>query len=410
MTGCLGCLLSTAALGTRAADADSSATTPFEVGVGVHLGLGKSDRARVRSLLEGGVFTSVRDEVLWSRVERERGRLAMPGSLAAIDGMLNVDSPALGLRPLLILDYGNALYGAGLPVTAAQREAFARYAAFVAARYKDQVAYLEIWNEWNEGLGSHSRPRIKGSADDYVALLRVVVPAIRRVAPTVRILAGATAHIDRRWSVRMAALGGLDLVDGFSVHPYTYAHTDAVLRRPERAIRGLQSLERDMRAAAGRAEAIPFYITEIGMPHGVAPNHLDEAEVADYLTRFLLLARAQPFVRGVWVYELLDRDVGIRGAESRFGLHDFNGRPREAMLMLRTWLRRLHGASQVSHQEDGDYHVVRWRSPDGDRLEAHWSTSGTVALRGEVGEGNPRNGLPARVGARPRFISGGSDS
>lgn len=398
----------------HAADKAQSRPAPaFEIGVGIHLGLNLAERPLVLDLLSEGAFSSVRDEVLWSRVETSPGRFEIPDSLAQLDQLLLEDAPRLGMRPVVILDYGNRHHGAGLPVNDAQRAAFARYASFVARRYRDSAAYFEIWNEWNEGLGASVRPRPKGSAEDYVALLEQVVPVLRAAAPEARILAGATSRLDRKWSRRFAELGGLALVDGFSVHPYNYEHANPALRAPERVIDGLRSLEAEMRGAAGRQDPIPFYVTEIGMPHSVAPQHLTQAEVTNYLTRFLLLARAQDFIKGVWIYELLDRDLEARGKESRFGLHDRIGRPREAMAWIGGLAELLLRARGVEHRSEGNHHVVRWTSIGDGTMEAHWSTAGAVQIRGAAGiqplawPGAAAQGgdaMDATVGSRPRLF------
>lgn len=65
---------------------------------------------------------------------------------------------------------------------------FARYAAAFAARYRDAVRYLVIWNEPNLNFEWGSRPPDPGA---YAAMLKVVYPAVKAANPDAQIAAGA---------------------------------------------------------------------------------------------------------------------------------------------------------------------------------------------------------------------------
>jgi beta-glucosidase/6-phospho-beta-glucosidase/beta-galactosidase len=52
------------------------------------------------------------------------------------------------------LDYGNKFYNdGGYPSTDKEILAFSRYASWTAQRFKGNVKYYEIWNEWTIGTG-----------------------------------------------------------------------------------------------------------------------------------------------------------------------------------------------------------------------------------------------------------------
>lgn len=68
-----------------------------------------------------------------------------------------------------------------------QYEQFGQYAAAFAARYRDDVRYIQIWNEPNlhfEWGGREPDPAA------YAALLRVVVPLVKGANPDAQIVAG----------------------------------------------------------------------------------------------------------------------------------------------------------------------------------------------------------------------------
>src|ERR1700739_1165217 len=138
----------------------------FEIGISVHLA---NDPGHVPSQLnlagQAGV-TSIREEVLWADVERQKGSLAIPPS---VDSLVN-EALHAGFRPVLILDYGNQFYDSGdKPLSPQALSAFVRYAVFVTQHFKGRVNTYEMWNEWNGMVGNTHR----GAAQDYVRFLQV---------------------------------------------------------------------------------------------------------------------------------------------------------------------------------------------------------------------------------------------
>ena len=106
------------------------------------------------SLAQQGGIASIRDEILWSTVERTKGVFVVPQRMEqAITVAL-----AKGIEPLLILDYGNKFYdNRGMPETEEAQQAFVRYAEFLANYFKGKVRFYEVWNEWNLGAGIGQR-------------------------------------------------------------------------------------------------------------------------------------------------------------------------------------------------------------------------------------------------------------
>lgn len=106
------------------------------------------------TLAQQGGISSIRDEILWSSVERAKGVFVVPPLMEqAVTIAL-----AKGIEPLLILDYGNKLYdNRGMPETEEAQQAFVRYAEFLANHFKGKVKHYEVWNEWNIGGGINQK-------------------------------------------------------------------------------------------------------------------------------------------------------------------------------------------------------------------------------------------------------------
>jgi hypothetical protein len=148
---------------------------------------------------------------------------------------------------------------------------FARFAAAFAARYQGQVDYLIIGNEPNLSFEWGYRPTTPA---DYVALLRVVYPAVKAANPTVQILGGALAPTlepaGSPWGLNdllyldgMYEAGAADYFDGLAVH--TYGLTFPPESEPDPAVLNFRRVElvRQVMVEHGDGNT-PIYITESG--------------------------------------------------------------------------------------------------------------------------------------------------
>ncbi|HID53974.1 MAG TPA: hypothetical protein EYP41_18295, partial [Anaerolineae bacterium] len=105
---------------------------------------------------------------------------------------------------------------------------FAEFTARFAARYRGKVTHIIIGNEPNLSYEWGYRP---ATAEDYVALLKVVYPAVKEANPDVVVLAGALAPTlepagspwglnDLAYLAQMYEAGAADYFDGLAVHSY----------------------------------------------------------------------------------------------------------------------------------------------------------------------------------------------
>ncbi len=372
------CLLSAGI--AHAQNSVCKANQPFILGAGLHLGQNKGNDTQAESRLAKLGLTSFRDELSWGRLEKEKGVLKIPENLAPLDGLLRRTLAAKDKSAVLALGYGNPFYDGGeLPKSDEALAGYAKYAAFVAGAYAHDSLILELWNEWNSGMGSKIKPRQKGSPEDYLRLVQAAAPAIRQASPNSIILAGATAHIDPNWSNAFAKFGGLKLVDGFSVHPYNYSHP--VRRTPEDAINGLRNIQKSMSAASG-LPVVPFYITEMGVPTHIGNFGASEEQAAAYALRFLLMARTEKYICGVWWYELNDGGSDATINENRFGLIRQNGGMKAAAAAIGSVAKLIAEGHNFTQKRTDDAITVTWTGADNANYTAQWNTKGETVFDG----------------------------
>jgi hypothetical protein len=337
-----------------------AAEPAFLAGVGTHFAQAPQTLEQGLQALRQGGFASLRDEMYWATVESGTGEFSVPPRWS----QFVQDAHAQGLRPLLVLDYGNPLYDAGNKPRSAQAiAAFARYAGLVAQRFRNQAPMYEIWNEWNGSLGNTSF----GNMSDYLPLLRATATAIKSADPHATVLADGIIWSDGQAGVieQAIALGALAEVDGLALHPYFYNRGHD--HRPEAWAAYLRSVEARAQTA-NHGVAVPLYITEIGWPAGAGTASVSEALQAAYAVRVYLLARTMGFVRGLWWYDLRDD-----GHEANFGLLRQDFSPKPAFLAVSDWLTKLQDASYVGPVALPENVVgIAFVSRDGNSFRAVW--------------------------------------
>ncbi len=173
---------------------------------------------------------------------------------------------------------------------------FARFAAAFAARYRDQIAALVIWNEPNLYIEWGDRPPDPVA---FVALMKAVYTAVKPVAPELPVLAGGPAPTledsphamnDLRFLQEVYALGIAPYLDGWAMHPYGFGNPPEEPPDPARLNFRRVELMRMIMQVYG--DDRPIYITETGWnespdyDHGVSPETR-----ADYTVRAYEYAR-----------------------------------------------------------------------------------------------------------------------
>ncbi|MGH2480566.1 MAG: cellulase family glycosylhydrolase, partial [Ktedonobacteraceae bacterium] len=206
---------------------DVRASTPglvIPAGLGVNIHPSPTMRADIGQLAAVG-FRVVRLDFSWSLVERQPGVYDFSLYEPIIETLA-----AYGIRPLGILAYNNTLYeptsappGYNVgPHTDEVRRAFARFAAAAAGHFKGRGIYWEVWNEPDYMPFWFPTPL----ADDYMALAKLAIPAMRQADHQATIIAPALTGLEPQYQAawtfleRCLVLGLADLADALSLHPY----------------------------------------------------------------------------------------------------------------------------------------------------------------------------------------------
>lgn len=323
----------------------------FQIGLSVHLGSNASEQIRQMPVIKSTGANALRDDATWAEIEKEPGRLIIPPSL---DQFVN-QALQNGMRPLLILDYGNPLYDGGdKPRSDRAIKAFTRYAVFVAQHFKGRVHEYEMWNEWNGMIESKHR----GTAEDYVRLIRAVYPQLKAIDPSSTLIGCVTGGLPLDWLTQVFQAGGLQYMDAVSVHPYNFKLAD---RTAEGWAGSMYALEHLARRYAGGHD-VPLYVTEIGWPTHTGPYASTWDDEAANLAQLYLLARTMPFIKGIWWYDFRDDSANKDSQESNFGLVRSNMQPKSALYALTTVASKVRDAIKVEElaPSNAAYHAIRF--------------------------------------------------
>ena len=159
----------------------------------------------------------------WSRCERQEGIYDFAWLDEVVDRVI-----AAGVQPWFNVGYGNRLYSPDAPHESAVgqvpiydgEKAVKGWQNFLRAlgeRYRDRVAYWEIWNEPN--LDCFWHPRHKPSAEEYTKLVAISSEAIRTTHPKAKI-AACVASASCAFIEGCLKAGMGPHIDVFAFHPY----------------------------------------------------------------------------------------------------------------------------------------------------------------------------------------------
>ncbi len=195
--------------------------------------------------------------------------------------------------------------------------AFEDFFAAALRRYP-QIPAWELWNEPN--FERFSKPQADPAR--FVDFLRSARRAHDRVGSKAKLISGGVApggDIDiLSWVEEVAMRGGLNLIDGLGVHPYSPAQPDD----PHSWMMQLEALHTRL-GQLGRPD-LPLWLTEYGAPSvpvasGYGPA-LTEQQQADRLRTAFALAAHFDWIENLTWYEYRDSDTGSRDPESNFGI------------------------------------------------------------------------------------------
>ncbi len=332
-----------------------------DIGVQTHLGKWRNMEHLLDIVKHAGI-TRIRDEMYWNIVEKEPGKFLYP---ERFDDMIRLAGER-GIRPLIILDYGNSTAYPGLfpkhrsfPTTDETHRLFLAYVENTVKRYGHTVKDWELWNEPNN---------VKPAAE-YLPLLRKVYAGIKQLDPAATVIScgggGAGGGPGAAYISPIVKAGGTDAQDAFSIHPYMspanpdrgygpckgspveYVCVPAVWK----FLGGF--CEKNLRSDGGK---LKFWITEVGWPTGEGRNTVSETEQAAYLARLLLQHRRAGNAEALFIYDLLSDGVRRGEAEHNFGMLRADLSPKPSFAAVSAFLR-IVGARE--HTADISDEIVK---------------------------------------------------
>jgi hypothetical protein len=324
------------------------------LGVNVHFNTASDTNAEIKRLADLG-FRFARLDLLWNSIEQQKGHYDFSSYERLVGALASHD-----IRSLCILAYNNPLYDntpsppstvVG-PHTDEARQAFGRFAGASAAKFKGLGVVWEIWNE--PDLPRFWQP--KPNPDDYMALTKVAISAMRQSDPNATIVAPALTGLEPKyqeaWNFleRCFVLGLLELVDALSVHPYRVGP-------PESAPYDFQRLRSLIARYVPQGKAnTPIISSE----WGYSLTWVSREQQAAYFVRLFLINLLNDIPLSIW-YDWQDDGPDPRQQEQNFGIITWNGQPKEAYFAAQTLTSELAGfrlARRVSLASDADYALL----------------------------------------------------
>lgn len=253
-------------------------------------------------------------------------------------------------------------------------QAFARFAAAAAQRYRGDDIIWEIWNE--PDLNYFWPPKTDPNA--YAKLAVATCQAIRDVAPNTKIIGPAAAGMPglQDW----LGLGLIATVlrspasscfDAISVHSYRM--------EPNKAPKSPESVMKDNTSALSfiaehtrkGQHPLPLICSEWGF----SSSEVTPEQQADYVMRMHLSNLLSGVPVTIW-YEWRDSMQGETDSEAHYGLIDYVGKDKPAIKAVRAILPLIHDdviERRIMVEDPRDY-VLRLRHPDGKHALLFWST------------------------------------
>ncbi len=383
------------------------------VGLGVNIHPSPTMRADIMQLAAVG-FRVVRLDLSWSLIEQQPGTYDFSLYEPIIETLA-----AYGIRPLCILGYTNALYEhtsapAGDvvgPHTDEVRQAFARFAAAAAGHFKDRGIYWEVWNEPDYMLFWYPTPL----ADDYMALAKLAIPAIRQADPQGTILTPALTGLEPQYQSaqdfleRCFVLGLADLTDALSLHPYRFDAPESVSADYQR-----------LRALLARWSPAHKHIPLISSEWGYSLTWVSQEQQAAYFVRIYLLNLLNGLPVSIW-YDWRDDGANVKQTNDNYGLLTRQNQPKAAYHAAQTLISELAGFSLVERinlPSSEDYALTF--STGTSHKQVLWTAgqphpvtlpvnAPSVTLTGMTGEAHSRptmhGGLQLTLTGNPQYVS-----
>ncbi|HSV74343.1 MAG TPA: beta-galactosidase [Chthonomonadales bacterium] len=321
---------------------------------------GHAAMERAAALARAAGVKWTRMEMLWHRIEPERGRFDWSFYDRVVETALRNGISIYGL-----ITYWSRWTRPYTPEGIAD---YARYCHALVTRYGDRIKHWEIWNEPNIFFWT-------GPREMYADLLKAAYAAIKEADPEAVVLGCSTAGIDTAF-IRQVMDAGAPF-DVLTIHPYRGHFAEESFMRELRDVAAL--------TARGGGAPKPVWITEMGWPTQLIDG-VTEREQAGLLARSYLAAVASGASQNVSWYNFREDGENPYFNEHRFGIvRHADLAPKPAYRALATVCRTI-GARPLAGRIDLGAGLFAFRfSGSEDDVIAIWSadTSRVVGLRVE---------------------------
>jgi hypothetical protein len=302
-----------------------------------------------QSLQELGV-TWVRWDIDWSMIQPDNS-----GSYDWSDtDRVASTATRYGINSLAIIDYApkwaanpSCNFSPSTNCAPASPQVFGNFAETVAARYKGEISYFEIWNEPNYTTFWEPKPNVKSYAED----LKEAYEQIKIANPQAVILSGGLAATDddadgslspATFTKELYSLGANKYFDAIALHPYTYPATPNFLASWS-AWQQMAKVRQIM--VNGGDSSKKIWITEYGAPTGGPGtvhkvNQLTFTYGSDYMSedaQSQMLTEAASYYKqntnwmgAFFWYTLRDDGSSTSTPENFFGLLRYSGSQKPA--------------------------------------------------------------------------------
>ncbi|HCB1270770.1 TPA: hypothetical protein MYN97_000406 [Klebsiella pneumoniae] len=263
----------------------------------------------------------MRIDAPWEDVEKKKGIYHIPKKW---DDVIN-KMVSVGIKPLLIIDYGNSLYGNGKPVPEEYTKAYAAYAYYLARHFKGRVNLYEIWNEWDTTTGGMP----KGNVADYQKLVKMTYPRIKSVDKKITVITGsfspaaldvAVGESKRNFLADYMSPEMASYTDAIAIHPYV-AYRKKPYNEYSKYIDQIKYAKSLLMNVAGYKEK-QLFITEMGWTTFDPRFSVSDDDQAKYILNAIKDAK-EIGLNGVIIYSLKDGGKNYFNSEEGFGIFDY---------------------------------------------------------------------------------------
>ncbi|MBN2711638.1 MAG: endo-1,4-beta-xylanase [Planctomycetes bacterium] len=243
---------------------------------------------------------------------------------------------------------------------------WSEYVKQAVTRYKGEIKYWEIWNEFNGGFASS-----KNKPKDYADMVKAAYIAAKEADPTCMI-GMSCANFDLNFFDKSIKAGAAGHFDYICVHPYENLG-EVVRGGGEPGYLSMAGSIRKMLADNKQKTDMPLWITEIGYQAPVKPDAKKDATQTDAIVKAFVLSIVQGFDKIEW-FEARGPQYG-KGTDHGIIRADWTPRPSyEAVKLSSTilgiepnyagWLKIGEGGYGFVFEKDGQSILVAWAPTD----------------------------------------------